>query len=60
MKANHLLHTVRNIRNTHARGGFKVEWILMESQFETLQGEIANLSIFLNEVAEDKHVGEIK
>ena len=32
----------------------------MAGQFENLQGDIANLGIWLNEVAEDEHVGEIE
>ena len=59
-KDNHLLCAVKNIRNRYGQEGFKVEWILMDSQFETLQGEIANLGICLNEVAEDKHMGKVE
>ena len=59
-KAELLLHAIKNIRNTYAQGGFKVDWMLMDGQFENLQGDIANLGIQLNEVAEDEHVGEIE
>ena len=59
-KAEHLLHAIKNIRNTYTQGGFKVDWMLMDGQFENLQGDIANLGIRLNEVAEDEHVGEIE
>ena len=34
--------------------------MLMDGQFENLRGDIANLGIWLNEVAEDEHVGEIE
>ena len=59
-KAELLLHAIKNIRNTYAQGGFKVDWMLMDGQFENLRGDIANLGIRLNEVAEDEHVGEIE
>ena len=58
-KAEYLL-LVKNICNTYAQGGFKVDWILMDGEFETLQGEIASLGIQLNEVAEDEHVGVVE
>ena len=59
-KAEYLLLAVKNICNTYAQGGFKVDWILMDGQFETVQGEIASLGIHPNEVAEDKHVGKVE
>ena len=59
-KAEYLLLGVKNICNTYAQGGFKVDWILMDGEFETLQGEIASLGIQLNEVAEDEHVGVVE
>ena len=59
-KADHLICAIKNIRNTYAQGGFKVDWILMDGQFENLRGDIANLGIQLNEVEEDEHDGEIK
>ena len=59
-KAELLLRAIKNIRNTYAQGGFKVDWMLMDGQFENLRGDIANLGIRLNEVAEDEHVGEIE
>ena len=32
----------------------------MYEQFENLRGDITNLGIWLNEVAEDEHAGEIE
>ena len=59
-KAELLLCAIKNIRNTYAQGRFKVDWMLMDGQFENLQSDIANLGIWLNEVVEDEHVGQIE
>ena len=59
-KVEYLLLAAKNIWNTYAQGGFKVDRILMDGQFETLQGEIASLGIWFNEVAEDEHVSKVE
>ena len=35
-KVDYLLQAVKNIHNTYAQGVFKVDWILMDGQFETI------------------------
>ena len=49
---------IKHVCDIYKQGGFTVDWILMDGQFEPLQGEITSLGLCLNHVAEDEHVGE--
>jgi hypothetical protein len=44
----------------YCRAGFKIVAALMDGEFETLQGDLADLGITLNTAAPDEHVGDIE
>jgi hypothetical protein len=61
MKKETLVQCIRNIRAVYSmRLGFKITHILMDGQFETLRGDLAEMQITLNTVSNDKHVPEIE
>jgi hypothetical protein len=48
------------MRATYMKRGFKMESLLMDGQFETIRGDLAELQITLNTVARGEHVPEVE
>ena len=53
-----LVKGIKYVCDIYKQGSFKVDLILMDGQFEPLQGDIPSLGLCLNDVAVDEHVGE--
>jgi hypothetical protein len=60
MKKETLAQCIRNIRAVYMKRGFEITHILMDGQFETLCGDLAEMHITLNTVSSDEHVPEIE
>ena len=59
-KQMHLFAGIRSVAQIYQRAGFKVTAALMDGEFETLRGDLADLNIALNTTAWDKHVGDVE
>ena len=59
-KQMHLLAGIRSVAQIYRRAGFKVTAALMDEEFETLRGDLADLNIALNTTARNKHVGNVE
>jgi hypothetical protein len=55
-----ILKAIRQVKNTYRSRGFKITSLLMDNQFESLRGDIADLGITLNVVSNDEHVPDIE
>jgi len=60
MQSATLLQLVKQIKQLYMQRGFQLIDILMDGQFEPLQGDLAAMGIQLNTVSNDEHVSEIK
>ena len=59
-KAPMLLDAVKKIQQVYHRWGFEIAHLLMDGQFEHIRGDLYNLRITLNTVANDEHVPEVE
>jgi hypothetical protein len=59
-KAPTLLDSIKQVRNFYAQRGFRIVNCIMDGQFETLRGELADLNIALETCGHDDHVPEIE
>jgi hypothetical protein len=55
-----LIDAVRHVRSTYMKRGFQIESLLMDGQFETIRGDLAEMQITLNTVARGEHVPEVE
>jgi Zinc knuckle len=55
-----LLDGIKKIIKLYRRAGFKIVAALMDGEFETLRGDLAEIGITLNTAAPDEHVGDIE
>jgi len=55
-----LANGIGKVKDICSRGGFRVEIALMDGQFETIRGDLANKGITLSATSEDEHVGDIE
>ena len=56
-----IVTAVKNIQKVYTVGGFRLRWALMDGQFESAKGDIAEeTKIDLNVTARDEHVGDIE
>ena len=55
-KGSTIVKAINQMWDIYKQGGLEVDRILMDGQFKPLQGEISDLGLQLNDVAEDKHV----
>jgi hypothetical protein len=55
-----MFNAVEHVCKLYRSRGFKVEFILMDNEFECMRGDLANLGVGLNTTAQDKHVGDIE
>ena len=53
-----LVEAVRHINQHYRKRGFIIQLILLDNQFEPIRGDLADMGIEINVVAQDKHVGE--
>jgi hypothetical protein len=59
-KKDALLKAIKGAANIYKQRGFKVEWALMDNEFEPLRGDLAELGIGLNETGRDEHVPQVE
>jgi hypothetical protein len=59
-KSKTLVHAVWHVRATYMKRGFEIESLLMDGQFETIRGDLAEMQITLNTVARGEHVPEVE
>ncbi len=59
-KASTLLNSIKQVRNFYAQRAFRIVNCIMDGQFETLRGDLANLNIALETCGHDDHVPEIE
>jgi hypothetical protein len=59
-KAPTLLESIKQVRNFYAQRGFRIVNCIMDGQFETLRGDLADLNIALETCGHDDHVPEIE
>ena len=55
-----LLDAVKKIQQVYHRRGFEIAHLLMDGQFEPIRGDLSNLGITLNTVANDEHVPKVE
>ena len=55
-----ILGAIKQVCRIYRTRGFRVELLLMDGEFESLRGDMAELGITLNTTAKDEHVGEIE
>jgi hypothetical protein len=55
-----LLNSIKSVIAIYQRGGFRVRLALMDGEFASMTGAMADLGVSLNTMAEDEHVGEIE
>ena len=48
-----LVKGIKHVRDIYKQGGFNVDWVLMDGQFEPC--DITSLGLHLDDVAEDEH-----
>ena len=57
---NTILTAIKQIKSIYMRHGFVISTLLMDGQFESLRGNLAELQISLNTVSNNKHVPDIE
>jgi hypothetical protein len=55
-----LVKGVKAIATVYKRAGFQITTTLMDGEFESMRGDLADIGIALNETARDEHVGDIE
>ena len=56
-----LLQSIKQVRNYYAQRGFRIVNIILDGQFEPMQGDLKELSILaLETCGHDNHVPEIE
>jgi Reverse transcriptase (RNA-dependent DNA polymerase)/Zinc knuckle len=55
-----LLTAIKHIKSVYSKRGFNITVMLMDGQFDSLRGDLAELNITLNIVSNDEHVPEIE
>jgi len=55
-----ILTAIKQVKSMYMRRGFIIQTLLMDGQFESLRGDIADLQITLNTVSNDEHVPDIE
>ncbi len=55
-----LIAAIKQVKQIYMRRGFIIHTILLDGQFESLRGDIADLHITLNTVSNDEHVPDIE
>jgi hypothetical protein len=56
----HLVKAFQNIARIYHHGGFRVRYVLMDGQFDCLEGDLASMQVLLNKTARDEHVGDVE
>jgi hypothetical protein len=59
-KAMTIADAIKQVKAIYMKRGFRITHLLMDGQFETLHGDIAELRITLNTVSADEHVPNIE
>jgi hypothetical protein len=59
-KATTLISTLKQVKAIYVKRGFNFQFIFMDGQFEFLCGELADMQITLNTVANDEHVPDVE
>ena len=59
-KKNTILTAIKQIKSIYMLRGFVISTLLMDGQFESLRGDLAELQISLNTVSNNEHVPDIE
>jgi hypothetical protein len=59
-QAKTILTAINQVKATYVKRGFNITTLLMDGQFDSLRGELSNMGITLNTVANAEHVPEIE
>ena len=51
---------MKNMQRVYKARGFKVEVMIMDGEFESIRGDVAELGITLNTAANNEHVSDIE
>ena len=54
------MKSIRRIKQIYSQRGFHISLMMMDGQFESLRGDLADLQIGLNTVSNDEHVPDIE
>ena len=60
LKKNTLLNSIKQVIAMYHASGFRVKYALMDGAFNCLKTELLEMSLTLNDVAEEEHAGEIE
>ena len=55
-----ILAALKSMIGVYKQGGFRVRYVLMDNEFQCLEGELRAMGVMLNCVARDEHVPEIE
>jgi hypothetical protein len=51
---------IQNIKAIYMKCGYNLAMLIMDGQFESIRGDLAEMNISLNVVSNDEHVPEIE
>lgn len=54
-----ILTAIRHVKSVYMKCRFEHSTLLMDDQFESIQGDLAEMQTTLNKVSSDKHVPEV-
>ena len=60
LNRNNMMESLKHICQIYRRGGFRVVASLMDGAFSYLRGNLADMSVALNDTSRDEHVGDIE
>jgi hypothetical protein len=55
-----IMSCIKRIKQIYSQRGFRIMQLMMDGQFENLQGDLADMQIGLNTVSNDEHVPDIE
>ena len=55
-----ILRAIKQVKSVYMKRGFKISTLLMDGQFESIRGDLAEMQINLNTVSNDEHVPEVE
>ena len=55
-----LISGIKSMATMYRQAGFRIAAAKMDSEFELMHGDLADLGIGLNKAARDEHIGEVE
>ena len=59
-KAKTIRDAIKGVRQAYRTGGFVVKAAMMDNEFKSIRGDLADMGIALNEAGRDEHVAEVE